>query len=151
MKSYDELSLFDLIKVLLKKWWIILISLVVGLGAGALTGFLKNYNKTYYGATVEFYVNPVKEGSTESGLPVYGSYGDSVTETMVVLLESEYFAQELLSGFSGIPEKEIDGKPNPAYFKLLKSVQSCLSFTNKDANPKMLTNLTTFSMRPFPY
>ena len=129
--SYDELSLWDLIKILLKRWWIILIALVVGVGAGAFTGFLKHHNKTYYGTTVEFYVNPMKEGST-SGLPVYGSYGENVTETMVVLLQSEYFAKEILNGISGVPEMEIDGKPNPAYFKLLKTVQSCLSFTNKD-------------------
>lgn len=138
--SYDELSLWNLIKILFRKWWIILIALVVGVGAGALTGFLKNYNKTYYGTTVEFYVNPMKESNNASGLPVYGSYGENVTETMVVLLQSEYFAQEILNGISGVPEKEIDGKTNPAYFKLLKTVQSCLSFTNKDSSKPETVN-----------
>ena len=131
-QTFDELSLVDIIKILFKKWWILLIAFVVGAGTGALAAFLKNNNKTYYGTTVMFYVNPVKEGETSSGFPVYGSYGENVTETMVVLLESEYFAQQLLSGISGIPEKEIDGKPNAEYFRYLKIIQSCTSFNNKD-------------------
>ena len=127
----NEISLLDIVKTLFRNWWILLIAFIVGASIGGSIGFKKNHNKTYYGTTIMFYVNPVKEGS--SGLPVYGSYGENVTETMAVLLESEYFAQEILNGIDGVPEKEIDGKPNSAYFKYLKDVQTCTTFTNKQS------------------
>ena len=127
----NELSLFDIVKILCKRWLVLLICLIVGLGSGALAGFLKNGNKDYYGTTVMFYVNPVKEDN-KSKLPVYGSYGNNVTETMVVLLESEYFAERLISGIAGVPEKELDGAINPAYARFLREVQDSTSFFNSD-------------------
>jgi hypothetical protein len=129
--SSDEMTLIDVIKVLFKKWLLLLIALIVGAGTGALLGFAKNVDQEYYGTTVMFYVNPVKENA-DSKIPVYGSYGNNITETMVVLLESEYFAQEIIKGIPNAPEKEIDGKMNPAYAAYIKRVQQCTTFSNKD-------------------
>lgn len=135
----NELTLFDLFRILFKRWLVLLISLIVGAGAGVLAAFIKNATPDYYGTTVMFYVNPVKE-DIKSKLPVYGSYGNNITETMVVLLESEYFAEKIISGVSGVPEKEIEGKINPAYVELLREVQAYTSFSNKDESLSAETN-----------
>ncbi len=130
-ENTNEFSLFDFFKLLIKRWLVLLIALIIGIGGGALFSFIKNNNKDYYGTTVMFYVNPVKKDSV-SKLPVYGSYGNNVTDTMVVLLESEYFADKIISGISGAPEKEIEGQINPEYTKLLREIQQYTSFSNKD-------------------
>ena len=135
----NELTLFDLFRILFKRWLVLLISLIVGAGAGVLAAFIKNASPDYYGTTVMFYVNPVKE-DIKSKLPVYGSYGNNITETMVVLLESEYFAEKIISGVSGVPEKEIEGKINPAYVELLREIQEYTSFSNKDESLSAETN-----------
>lgn len=130
-----EISLLEVIKILLKKWIIVLSALVIGVFAGAGIGFSKNYNKTYYGTTVVFYVNPVKKGVETEGLPVQGSYGENITATMVALLESEYFARLILEGITVDNQKieaEIEGQPNPQYFNLLKNIQAFTTYADKD-------------------
>lgn len=133
MQRNDEISLVEIFKILWKKWLVLLLTLIVGLGAGVLVGVVKNANKTYYGTTVMFYVNPVKDSEDSSVLPVYGSYGDNVTDTMVVLLESEFFAKEILSGIANAPEAtDENGKINSQYQALLRKIQESTSFANKD-------------------
>ena len=144
----NEISLLDVIKILFKKWIIVLSALVIGLCAGAGIGFSKNYNKNYYGTTVVFYVNPIKDTAETDGLPVQGSYGENITATMVALLESEYFARLILEGITINNQKieaQIDGQPNPTYFNLLKRIQSFTSYADKDpaksADTKQPNNL----------
>lgn len=134
----EELSLVDIFKIFLRRWFILLVALVIGLGTGVSIAAIKNANNDYYGATVMFYVNPTKE-STDSSLPVYGSYADTITDTMVVLLESEFFAHEVLSAMENPPETEIDGQVNPEYEQLLHRIQEATSFTNK-SNTENKTN-----------
>ena len=130
----EELSLVDIFKIFLRRWFVLLVALIIGLGTGISIAAIKNANNDYYGTTVMFYVNPTKE-STDSSLPVYGSYADSITDTMVVLLESEYFAHEILSAMENAPEAEINGKVNPEYEQLLHKIQESISFSNKtDSN-----------------
>lgn len=129
MHSKDEISLVDILKTLWQKWLVLLIVLLAGLIVGGSIGAIKNANKDYYGTTIVFYVNPTKESSS-SNLPVYGSYGDNVTDTMVVLLESEYFADQLLQGMENAPEEIVDGELNPEYEELLRKIQESTTFTN---------------------
>ena len=136
----EELSLVDIFKIFLRRWFILLVALVIGLGTGVSIAAIKNANNDYYGATVMFYVNPTKE-TTDSSLPVYGSYADSITDTMVVLLESEFFAHEILSAMENAPEAEIDGKVNPEYEELLHKIQESTSFTNKSNSDNKTNNV----------
>ena len=94
-----ELSLVDIFRLLLRKMkWLILITLI-GAFVGAGLGFIKTHDKKYYGTTVKFFVNPsgkTSEGETENQYSIYGTYGQSVMDTMITLLSSEPFAETML-------------------------------------------------------
>ena len=94
-----ELSLVDIFRLLFRKMkWLILITLI-GAFVGAGLGFIKTYDKKYYGTTIKFFVNPsgkTSEGETENQYSIYGTYGQSVMDTMITLLSSEPFAATML-------------------------------------------------------
>lgn len=97
----NQLTLTGIFRLLLRKLkWLILVA-VVGAVLGAGFGVFRTYNKKYYGTTIKFFVNPIKPdsgvtGETENQYSIYGTYGQSVMDTMITLLSSEAFAVELL-------------------------------------------------------
>ena len=94
-------------------------------------------NGVYYETCLEFFVNPVSTEST--GMPIYGSYGESISDTIVLLLESEHFAKLVLDGMESAPPQEIDGFFNPAYAEELKKVQDFTSFSNTNSEDETTT------------
>lgn len=59
----------------------------------------------YYETTLEFYVNPIREGDGQSQYEVYGAYGRHVMDNMVKLLSSENFAEVLMEHVEGSPAR----------------------------------------------
>ena len=96
----EGISLIDLIKVLFSRIKLLIFVLIVGCVAGGAFGFMRSNNIDYYGASVEFYVNPkLTSGMTienESQYGVYGAYGRHVMDNIVKLLSSESFAEQLM-------------------------------------------------------
>ncbi len=88
---------------------------------------------TYYEGYFALYVNPLKEGETVPSLHITGVYTKNVTDTMLVLLESELFAEQVLYTMPNPPQKEIDGELNPAYKNAIKLIQQSTSFSNKNS------------------
>ena len=76
------------------------------------------------------YINPLKEGEKVPSLHIYGAYSKNVTDTVLALLESEYFAEQVLYAMPNAPQKELDGKINPAYTNAIKLIQQATSFSN---------------------
>lgn len=93
----------------------------------------------YYEAELTFFVNPSKDG-TDADLAISGSYGDSVADTMLALLESELFAKQIISTMDNPPEAEIGGVVNPEYKQLLAKVQETTFFSNKATEADNRTN-----------
>jgi hypothetical protein len=130
----DELSFFDVIKILWKKAKLILIiflsSVVVGGAVGAVTAI----GQDYYGTEIEFYINPSEkdDGSSsdsDSNYGVYGSYGDNVMETMIKLLKSHLFTEQLIEGWERTPVKYAeDGSINPAYKRFIYALEEVISY-----------------------
>ena len=131
----DELSLMDIIKILWRKVKLILIiflaSIVVGGGIGAIMAI----GQDYYGTEIQFYINPSEkeDGSSsdsDSNYGVYGSYGDNVMETMIKLLESHLFTEQLIEGWERTPAKYLeDGKSiNPAYKRFIYALEDVISY-----------------------
>lgn len=110
----DEISLSELFKILWRKALILVLAFVIGLVAGGAFGVLQSWNVNYYGTTVGFYVNPSRseDADTETGSQygVYGSYSQTLIESMVELLESESFAEILMLDNNGMPPKGISAE-----------------------------------------
>ena len=131
-----ELSLMDVIKILWKKVKLILIiflaSIVVGGGIGAVMAI----GQDYYGTEIQFYINPSEkeDGSSsdsDSNYGVYGSYGDNVMETMIKLLESHLFTEQLIEGWNRTPAKYLDEEKtaiNPAYKRFIYALEDVISY-----------------------
>ena len=133
IKVKDELTLSDLIRILWRKAFILALALVLGVIAGGVFGVFQTWNVHYYGTTVEFYINPVKESNgeddsvdaenkTDSQYSVYGSYGKLVMESMVELLNSESFSEVLLLDEDGMPAEAISNLPTEIK-NLIKKVE----------------------------
>jgi capsular polysaccharide biosynthesis protein len=108
----EEFSLLDLVKLLFSKIkWLILVVIIGGIIGGFL-GIFATINTNYYGTDLEFYVNPKESISTDSSSQygVYGSYGRNVMDNMVKLLNSESFAEKLMSGMEDAPTEKYDPK-----------------------------------------
>ena len=97
MQMEKELSLLDLMKVLLSKIKILILTVIIGAMIGSLFAVWTTIDVDYYGTTVEFYVNPESEkdegdaDSANSQYAVYGSYGRNVMDAITYLLASESF------------------------------------------------------------
>ena len=106
----DEISLTDLLKALLKKWKVLLITLLCGVIVGAGYGAFSTAGVEYYGTKIDFYVNPRldKNSSAEnnSQYGVYGAYGLHIMDNMITLLGSELFAERLTLDKDGLPEEQ---------------------------------------------
>ena len=111
----EELSLMDLLKVLLSKIKILILVLLCGGIIGGTFGVLTTYNENYWGTNMEFYVNPERPeaeegtnvGSGGSTYGVYGAYGRHVMDNIVKLLNSESFSEKLILNGALLPEKNV--------------------------------------------
>lgn len=107
MQNQDEISLFEIFKILWSKVKLIALILAVGVVAGAGLGLIKNIGNKNYGVTISYYVNPYKDPPA-GDLPIYGSYGTAITDTVKELLGTQLFAEKILEGMSEKPQKYVD-------------------------------------------
>ena len=103
VEMQEEIRLTDVIKTLLRKIKLLVLALLIGIVVGGALGFAFDFNKNYYGGTVEFYVNP-KQTEDETGEKIYGAYGQTAMNDMVGLLNSQLFAEYLFLDGDGLPE-----------------------------------------------
>ena len=115
----DGLSIIYIIRLLFSKIkWLILACLIGGF-LGGVFGIVHTYDMKYYGTSVEFYVSPEKSttstssttnsssNSTGSQYGVYGAYGSYVMDTMINLLDSDSFTEQLMLEDNGLPSMEL--------------------------------------------
>ena len=130
----EELNVIDLIKFCLKRIKLLLIVLLCSIVAGGALGAVTSIGERYYGTQIQFYINPKEEKQTDSesisNYGVYGSYGNNVMETMVHLLESDLFTEQLIEGWNRVPEKyNEDGSISQRYKECVYFVKECVSFS----------------------
>ena len=102
-------------------------------GSSTQKPVIEEKSGTYYEGYFALYVNPLKEGETVPSLHITGVYTKNVTDTMLVLLESELFAEQVLYTMPNPPQKEIDGELNLAYKNAIQIIQQSTSFSNKNS------------------
>ncbi len=110
-QTEDEISLLDIIRTLFERIKLLIIIVLVGGVIGGSIAVASTINVNYWGATVEFYVNPesseTESGENSSQYGVYGAYGRHVMDNMVKLLSSESFAEKLILNNKPLPEKSV--------------------------------------------
>ena len=114
----DEITLSELFRILCRKALVLILAFAIGLIAGGVFGVLKTWNVQYYGATVEFYVNPSQSENTDvetnSQYGIYGAYGKPMMDSILELLESESFSETLMLDENGMPDENgmvLEGLP----------------------------------------
>lgn len=119
--QHEGISLVDIIRLLFKKLWLLIIVTIIGGVLGGMYAIRKTEDINYFGTKVEFYVNPekTKDGTTVVGnsqYGIYGAYGSHIMDTMTKRLNSDVFAEFLLLDGKELPEKDTwaSGEANDA-------------------------------------
>ncbi len=148
VRTDDEISLADIFSCLLAKIRVLIVLLLTGCLVGAVFGYLKSYNVVYYGTEMSFFVSPEKGGVDEDKeYVIYGTYGNTVMDTMIRFLSTEKAAEEFVADmeFEGLPQKPDPDADDVTYAKQVKEydsyirkVQNSITFRYKqDATEKV--------------
>lgn len=141
----NEISLADIFSVLLAKIKLILIVFLSSCLIGGVIGYAKSYDVVYYGTELTFFVSPRKTTDEEGKEVIYGSYLNTIMDSMVRVLSTEKSISEYLSGIEGVPEKPVytEGMNESAYAnkvveysRYVQKVKSSLSFSYKEDGSK---------------
>lgn len=158
IKTEDEISLADIFSCLLSKLRLLIVLFLVGLTIGGAFGFLKSHDVVYYGTEMSFFVSPEKaSGSGDDSADanvIYGTYGNTVMDTMIKFLSTEKAAEEFVSDmeFDTLPKKP-DANADPveytaqvkAYNKMITKVQKSLSFKYSSQSADKQSSIDTES------
>ena len=109
-ENMQDLSFKQVVKTILPKTKLIVVIIIIAAIIGACIGAASTYAKSYFGTTIEFYVNPMRgdeTGTSNSQFGVYGAYGQHVMDNIIKLLSSESFAEEMLLGENGLPIESV--------------------------------------------
>lgn len=140
MTTENEISLSEIFALLWKKVRLILILCLTGLFVGGVFGYAKSYDVVYYGTELTFFVSPKKTTDNDKQEVIYGTYGNTIMDSMVKLLSTEKSIGAYLSGIEGVPEKPVytEGMDLAVYENAVKeynkyvySVKQSLEFTYK--------------------
>ena len=109
MQKEEGLNLLEIIRILFHKLKLLILVVIIAAAGGAFLGYGRYVNVKNYGTKIDFHVNPVKDGQPG----VYGSYGIHIMDTMVKLLESEWFCEKLMLNGEVLPCVDIDKAKAP--------------------------------------
>lgn len=109
IRKENEISLLDIVRLLLSKIKILILVVLVGAILGGAFAVWRTINVDYYGTRVEFFINPESEkeedsSSANSQYAVYGSYSVIVMDAITKLLASESFSEKLILGDNTLPD-----------------------------------------------
>ena len=109
MNVENEISLSEIFTLLLKKIkWIIVLCLTACF-VGGVFGYAQSYDVVYYGTELTFFVTPKKTNSDNVEV-IYGTYGNTIMDSMVKLLSTEKSVGIYLDdvqGIEGLPTKPV--------------------------------------------
>ncbi len=109
VQTVEGVSLVAIAKLLLSKIKYLILAVIIGGILGGSLAVWKTIDVNHYGTKVEFYVNPEKEreATDENDYGVYGAYGKPVMDSIVKLLNSESFAEQMILNGEALPEKDV--------------------------------------------
>lgn len=127
----NEIELSKVFRALFYKWWVILLSVVVGALIGVGFAYVQYNGKDYYGTTVQYdvSVHTVVDGQSQSGTNY--TYTDKHMARMISVLNSDSFTEKLMTHIEGAPKKEEDSE---AFYRYNRQLQGCLSYKFDEDN-----------------
>ena len=161
IRTDDEISLADIFACLLAKVRLLIVLLLTGCLVGAVFGYMKSYNVVYYGTEMSFFVSPEKAGvDDEEEYVIYGTYGNTVMDTMIRFLSTEKAAEEFVADMEleGLPQKpdpEADdatyARQVKEYDEYIRKVQDSITFRYRQDAKKAEDNSDTTESKNFIY
>jgi capsular polysaccharide biosynthesis protein len=161
IRTEDEISLADIFACLLAKIRLLIVLLLTGCLIGAVFGYLKSYNVVYYGTEMSFFVSPEKAGvDDEKEYVIYGTYGNTVMDTMIRFLSTEKAAEEFVADMEleGLPQKpdpeaddETYAKQVKEYDEYIRKVQNSITFRYRQDAKKAEDSTDTTESKNFIY
>ena len=85
MSVENEISLSEIFALLWKKVKLILVLCLTGCFVGGVFGYAKSYDVVYYGTELTFFVTPKKTSDGDKQEVIYGTYGNTILDSMVKL------------------------------------------------------------------
>lgn len=137
----NEISLKDVFTVLWAKIKLIVLVVLTGCLLGGVLGYVKSYDVVYYGTELTFFVSPKKSTDKEGDDIIYGTYGNTVMDSMIKLLSTEKSISYYLEDMEGVPKKPVyeEGMDETvyanevlAYNEFIYKVKESLTFTYKE-------------------
>lgn len=146
LQDKSDFSVLDLIKLLISKLHILLLVVILGGILGGSYAVWKTKNVDYYGTTLEFYINPKTQADDgdDPKYDVYGAYGEYIVKTTVNLLKSQVFAEILMEGMDGAPQKNADGSYSAGYKSYVSRIQQATDFYYLTDTENTKTNTVTY-------
>lgn len=153
-KVENEISLMDIFYVLWAKIKLIVIVVLAGCLFGGVFGYAKSYNVVYYGTDLTFFVSPKKTTDEEGKDVIYGTYGNTIIDSMVKLLSTEKAISDYIEDIEGVPEKPVyeEGMDKNvyadqvlAYNEFIFKVKKSLTFSYKEDGSKEVESNDTES------
>lgn len=147
VQETSSISIVGLVRLLLKKVYILLLVVIIGGVFGGALAAWKSKDVDYYGTTIEFFINPRTPTTGEDDDPykVSGAYGENVLNAVVRLLSSQDFAETLMAGMEGAPQKNADGSYQAGYKAYVSRIQKAVDFYYKTAADEKTTAAKYYS------
>ena len=159
MNVENEISLSEIFALLWKKVKLIIVLCLTGCFVGGVFGYVKSYDVVYYGTELTFFVSPKKTSDKDGEEVIYGTYGNTIMDSMVKLLSTEKSVGAYLAGVEGAPKqpKYTEGMDLAEYEeqvvnynKFLYTVSDALEFTYRK-DEKVSTSGTDMESKNFIY
>ena len=159
MNVENEISLSEIFALLWKKVKLIIVLCLTGCFVGGVFGYVKSYDVVYYGTELTFFVSPKKTSDKDGEEVIYGTYGNTIMDSMVKLLSTEKSVGAYLAGVEGAPKqpKYTEGMDLAEYEeqvvnynKFLYTVSDALEFTYRK-DEKVTTSGTDMESKNFIY
>lgn len=131
--QHREIGFVDLFKIIFKRFFVILIAMVVA-GVGALYAYSKNKNVNYYGATAHYkiYVSSVISSAPENESGSNYLYKEEHLSMLVDDLTSDTFVRDnIVQHLEDAPSYRADAPEEEAdkFYTYLQAVKSCIQYS----------------------
>lgn len=154
--QHREIGFADLFRIIFKKFYVIVIAVVLAAALGATYAYSKNNGISYYGATTDYKISVtsmlyVDDKTDNSDEPVpYGEpsgynylYKEEHLSMLIDDLRSDKFIRDyIMEKIEGFPSYNPDASDAEAnnYYNLLLSIKGCISYSyNAVRNPNAIS------------
>lgn len=154
-----EIGFLDLFKIIFKRFFVILVAVILAAGVGALYAYSKNKNVNYYGATAHYKISVssvMKVNGNEQGEPSGSNYlykEEHLSMLVDDLTSDKFIRDHIVSDLENAPGYNPEASEEEAdnFYTYLLYVKSCIRYTYDYAkNPNAIqVSVTVLNNKEF--